>query len=168
MANDLPRQGKASKKKINWKLISGGIVIAAGLIYLLISSTLNNVQYFLTIDEVLADQTAYLDKQVRISGAVIGDSIQVSSDNQQVAFTVANISSDHKEIAEKGGMALALEEAVSNPNTSRLQIVYHGAKPDLLKDQSQAIVTGRLTSAAVFEADELLLKCPSKYESASQ
>jgi cytochrome c-type biogenesis protein CcmE len=35
--------------------------------------------------------------------------------------------------------------------------------PDLLKDEAQAIVTGKLGADGVFVADELLLKCPSKY-----
>jgi cytochrome c-type biogenesis protein CcmE len=44
--------------------------------------------------------------------------------------------------------------------------VYAGAMPDLLKDEAQAIMTGQLDSAGVFHADELLLKCPTKYQEA--
>jgi cytochrome c-type biogenesis protein CcmE len=39
-------------------------------------------------------------------------------------------------------------------------------KPDLLKHEAQAIVSGSLDANGVFQAKELLLKCPSKYESA--
>jgi cytochrome c-type biogenesis protein CcmE len=38
----------------------------------------------------------------------------------------------------------------------------------MLKDKTQAIMTGRLISDQVFEAEELLLKCPSKYENAGK
>ena len=36
--------------------------------------------------------------------------------------------------------------------------------PDLLQHEAQAIMTGRLGDDGVFYADELLLKCPSRYE----
>ena len=149
-------------------MIIGILVIAASMIYLLISSTLNNVQYFITIDELRANRETYSDKQVRISGAVIGDSIELSDDGKVVSFVIANISADHEEIAASGGMAKALEVAVNDPDATRLQVQYEGAKPDLLKDQSQAILTGNLSDTDIFQADEILLKCPTKYESSDQ
>jgi cytochrome c-type biogenesis protein CcmE len=36
----------------------------------------------------------------------------------------------------------------------------------MLKDEAQAILTGTLNPEGVFVAEELLLKCPSKYEEA--
>jgi len=36
----------------------------------------------------------------------------------------------------------------------------------LLKDEAQAIMTGHLGEDGIFYADELLLKCPTKYEEA--
>jgi cytochrome c-type biogenesis protein CcmE len=36
----------------------------------------------------------------------------------------------------------------------------------MLRDEAQAILTGRLNDAGEFIAEELLLKCPSKYEEA--
>ena len=36
--------------------------------------------------------------------------------------------------------------------------------PDLLRDEAQAIMTGQFSSDGVFHAEELLLKCPTKYE----
>ena len=47
-----------------------------------------------------------------------------------------------------------------------MQVVYVGVKPDLLRDEAQAIMTGQLGEDGVFHADELLLKCPTKYEEA--
>jgi len=41
-----------------------------------------------------------------------------------------------------------------------------GVKPDLLKNEAQAIMSGRINENGVFEATELLLKCPSRYEEA--
>jgi cytochrome c-type biogenesis protein CcmE len=47
-----------------------------------------------------------------------------------------------------------------------MQAIYVGPKPDLLRDEAQAIMTGHLGEDGVFYADELLLKCPTKYEEA--
>jgi cytochrome c-type biogenesis protein CcmE len=60
-----------------------------------------------------------------------------------------------------------LEDAVADPTRTRLQVVVEGqAKPDLLRNEAQAIMTGRIGEDGVFHATELLLKCPTKYEEA--
>jgi cytochrome c-type biogenesis protein CcmE len=51
-----------------------------------------------------------------------------------------------------------------DPNANRVDVVYIGPMPDLLRHEAQAIVTGRLGEDGVFNADELLLKCPTRYE----
>jgi cytochrome c-type biogenesis protein CcmE len=35
-----------------------------------------------------------------------------------------------------------------------------------MKDEAQAIMTGKLGADGVFQANELLLKCPTKYQEA--
>jgi cytochrome c-type biogenesis protein CcmE len=45
-----------------------------------------------------------------------------------------------------------------------LRIVYKGPKPDLLQEHAQAIVEGHLGADGKFYADNLLLKCPTRYE----
>jgi len=45
-------------------------------------------------------------------------------------------------------------------------VEYHGVMPDLLRNEAQAIMTGRMNENGVFVAQELLLKCPTKYEEA--
>jgi cytochrome c-type biogenesis protein CcmE len=35
-----------------------------------------------------------------------------------------------------------------------------------MRDEAQAIITGHLGTDGVFHADELLLKCPTKYQEA--
>jgi cytochrome c-type biogenesis protein CcmE len=59
-----------------------------------------------------------------------------------------------------------LHAAVNDPTQPRLKVVYNGVKPDLLKNEAQAIMTGKLGADGVFYAQELLLKCPTKYEEA--
>ena len=55
---------------------------------------------------------------------------------------------------------------MTDPTRARMTVVYTGAMPDLLRDEAQAIMTGHLGEDGIFYADELLLKCPTKYEEA--
>lgn len=154
------------KKKPNHKFIIGGVVIAAALMYLLISSTISGSQYFMTVEELQTQKAEYVGKNVRMSGSVLGDTIQYEPKTLSLTFEVAQIPGDHKLIQQMGGMSKVLEDAAADPNAPRMTIHYTGAKPDLLQPAAQAIVSGSLDANGVFQATELLLKCPSKYESA--
>ncbi|PJF33581.1 MAG: hypothetical protein CUN49_18250, partial [Candidatus Thermofonsia Clade 1 bacterium] len=104
---------------------------------------------------------------MRISGAVIGKTIQFDPETQTISFTVAHVTDKMDELREIGGLARALHLAVNDPNANRLPVIVRNQPiPDLLQDEAQAIMTGKLGTDGVFYADELQLKCPSKYESA--
>jgi cytochrome c-type biogenesis protein CcmE len=148
------------------KFIAGGLLILAAVAYLIISSTRANAQYFLTVDELLARGQSAVGKNMRISGAVIGNSIQYDSKTLDLKFTVAHIPGDNKLIKEQGGLTTALHAAVTDPTRARLTIIYNGERPDLLKDEAQAIVVGQLGTDGIFHATDLQLKCPTKYEEA--
>jgi cytochrome c-type biogenesis protein CcmE len=149
------------------KFVVGGLLILAAVIYLIVSSSQANAQYFLTVDELMAKKSEYQGRDIRISGAVIGDSIQYDPNTLRLDFTVAHVPGDNKEIEAQGGLAEVLKTAVADPNRSHLKVVVEGqAKPDLLRNEAQAIMTGQLGEDGVFYASELLLKCPTKYEEA--
>ena len=48
--------------------------------------------------------------------------------------------------------------------TSSLVIEYNGIIPDLFKAEVDVVVEGQLDEAGVFQADTLMTKCASKYE----
>ena len=148
------------------KFVIGGTLILAAVIYLIVSSTQANAEYFMTIDELKAQSQSVVGKNMRISGAVVGDTIQYDPHTLTLSFEVANVTADNNEVEAQGGLAAVLHAAVIDPNRSRIKIVYTGPKPDLLKNEAQAIMTGQLGMDGVFHADELLLKCPSKYQEA--
>lgn len=148
------------------KFLIGGLLIIAAVVYLVISSTKASAQYFMTIAEVNAKGASVANRELRLSGAVLGDTIQYDSDNLRLTFTIADIPADNAQIDAQGGLAAVLHAAAIDPTREKLQIVYDGVKPDLLKNEAQAIVTGTLGSDGVFYAKELLLKCPTKYEEA--
>ena len=157
-----PSQTKNSRMKF----ILGGLLIVSAVIYLIVSSTRASAQYFLTVNEVLDKGNDMQDRDLRISGAVIGDTIQYDLETLTITFQVAHIPGDNDEINAQGGLAEVLNKAVTDPASKRIEVVYVGPKPDLLQNEAQAIMTGRLGEDGVFYADELLLKCPTKYEDA--
>jgi len=126
-----------------WKFILGGLLIITAIAYLIISSTRSSVQYFLTISEIEESGKELIGQDVRISGAVLGDTIQYNPDKLILHFTVVHIPGDMREVEKLGGIATVLHNATVNPNLPRLQVVYHGVKPDLLKNEAQAIMTGK-------------------------
>src|SRR5512142_318954 len=148
------------------KFIVGGLLILAAVVYLIVTATQANAQYFMTINELKAKGTADVDKNLRVSGAVVGDTIQYDPNTLTLTFEVANVPGDNKQIDAQGGLAKVLHEAVVDPNSARMKVVYNGPKPDLLKDEAQAIMTGHMDPDGTFHADELLLKCPTKYQEA--
>src|SRR5690349_14489290 len=86
----IPRASKSSAERLKF-LIGGGLILAA-VLYLLITGTLSGAQYFITVDDLLA-KPEYVGQTVRITGAVIGDTIQYDDKNLLITFTVANIAS---------------------------------------------------------------------------
>lgn len=152
--------------RVKWKFIAGGLLILAAVVYLIVSSTQANAQYYLTIDELSQKTKEMANRELRVSGAVIGDSIQYDPNTLDLSFVVVHIPADTKEIDQMGGLANVLHEATLNKNANRLKVVYNGPRPDLLKHEAQAIMTGKLDENGVFHAEELLLKCPTRYEEA--
>jgi cytochrome c-type biogenesis protein CcmE len=151
--------------KIN-KFVIGGFLILGAVVFLIWSSTAATSEYFLTIDELNAKGPEVVDRNLRVSGAVIGDTIQYDAQTLTLTFEVAHVPGDQAMVNDEGGLAKALHQAVIDPTRSRMKIVYVGPMPDLLRHEAQAIVTGKLGEDGLFHADELLLKCPTKYEEA--
>lgn len=148
------------------KFVIGGILILGAVVFLIWNASTSSSEYFLTIDELNAKGASIVNKNLRVSGAVIGDTIQYDPQTLTLTFEVAHVPGDNAVIETEGGLANALHLAVTDPARARMKIVYVGPKPDLLRNEAQAIVTGHLGSDGIFYADELLLKCPTKYQQA--
>jgi cytochrome c-type biogenesis protein CcmE len=160
-----PRNNRPPGSSGRTKFLIGGLLILAAVGYLIISSTQAAAQYFLTVEELAAKASSIGSRNVKVSGAVVGETIAYDPQSLTLSFTIANVPGDIKEIEASGGLAAALEAAVQNPSAARMPVVYIGPKPDLMRDQAQAILTGHLGGDGIFYADEVLLKCPTRYES---
>jgi len=148
------------------KFLVGGLMILAAVVYLIFSATTASAERFMTVDEMFAETPEIVGDSLRITGAVVGDTIQYDADTLTLTFEVAHAPADFQEIEDQGGLAEVLHQAVIDPNRARLKVVYIGVKPDLLRSEAQAIMAGTLDENGVFHATELLLKCPTRYEEA--
>jgi cytochrome c-type biogenesis protein CcmE len=150
------RQRSQSNNRL--KFMIGGLLILASVAYLIVSGTIVGGRYFITVDELL-NNPDYSGQTVRVSGAVLGESIAYDPETQTIEFTISHIPEDFDDLAQ------ALHESVEDPNAARIPVVVlNEVKPDLLQHEAQAILSGSLANDGVFYATELLLKCPSRYE----
>ena len=123
-------------RRISRRFVIGGLIVAAAVVYLMVTAARGATAYYLTVSE-LGNQDS-MGRQVRVIGNVVGDSVSWSPQD------------------------LVLEFAISDPSGT-VQVVYHGARPDMLLDSAEVVVEGRYEEGAL-QAKTLLLKCPSKYE----
>ncbi len=126
-----------TRRKVPGKFIVGGAMIVLAVGYLIFSSIGGSAAYYLTVEEVKAKGPSGRD--VRVTGIVLGDTIEWDAQEWILEFKIAD-------------------------DSGTLAVIYHGARPDMLRDGAEAIVEGKYTENDSFEANNLLLKCPSKYE----
>ena len=158
--------GSQAAKSNRLKYFIGGGLFLIALIFMIISATRATAEFFMTVRELKETKEDLTGQNLRVSGAVIGDSITYDSASNELQFVIAHIPGKDNEIRAAGGLSIVLHQAVVDPDSPRLTVVYQGAPPDMLRDEAQAILTGTLDSEGLFLAEELLLKCPSKYEEA--
>ena len=119
--------------------IGGGILLAA-VIYLLYLSFGSSVSYYVTVSEFYDRETELQDINVRVAGKVADSPIEWDAEGLNLRFTIT-----------EGG--------------KKMPVIYHGAQPSGFKAGSSILVEGKYDSDGVFRASQLILKCPSKYES---
>ncbi len=142
------------------KFLIGGVLLLGIVLYLVMSGTLLGARYFITIDETISDPQ-YAGQTVRVTGVVLGQTIKIDAESQEtiITFTVSSFPADHPNLAE------ALYIGANDPNATHMQVRVVGQpKPELLRHEAQAIMTGKLNANGIFIADELQFKCPSRFE----
>ncbi|MEM7342700.1 MAG: cytochrome c maturation protein CcmE [Chloroflexota bacterium] len=121
------------------KFVVGGVVIALAIVYLIFTGVQSTASYFLTIDELYEKGEAMENRTVRVAGLVDAETIDFNNRD------------------------LTLKFDVTSDTGERLAVVFNGPKPDQMREGADAILEGHY-NGDTFEADSLLLKCPSRYE----
>lgn len=164
---ELAEQLKSNASTQRWMYMGAGVVLIGIVFFLVLKGTIFGSSYFKTVED-LTNDPSYIDKKVKVSGAVVqnADGVnEVRFEDNIYYFSIAHIPSDNDEIRDAGGLGDVLAAAVANPDLPQLQVVFDGEIPDLMYNDhpTQAIVTGRLDENGVFHATSVQTKCPTKY-----
>lgn len=127
------------KRRLPISFMLGGLAILGAVIYLVIANTQANAVYYMTVSE-LKSCTTCATQSVRVAGVV--QNPVVSNNAQQMNFTIAD-------------------------GKQTLQVVYSGVVPDIFRPGITVVVEGLYTGHGPFQAQTLLAKCPSKFQSAT-
>jgi cytochrome c-type biogenesis protein CcmE len=114
-------------------------VIALTVSYLVYGGVKDTMVYYLTVEELKAQVPTVYDTRVRVSGIVVPGTI-IKDANNAIEFQITD-------------------------GTQNVNVTYEGIIPDIFADDVEAVVEGVYAKNDVFEADTLLAKCPTKYES---
>jgi len=138
-------------KKNRTKFIVGGALMAAAIIFLVVNAISGNTQLYVTVDEYYSRQAAIAGRDLRISGWVIGDSIQYTQIDDAMSRLEFDITDD-----------------LADPTRQKIRVVVMNEPiPDLLQHEAQALVEGHVENGEfIANPNGLLLKCPTRYEEA--
>jgi cytochrome c-type biogenesis protein CcmE len=129
--------------------IALGALVIAGLLGWYAATNFDRIgtfQYYQTLHEFKA--AGEVGRPVRVHGYVAPGSIERDLEQRRVRFAVVN------DPPHAGGV-----------QTDTLPVLYATLEtPDMFKDGAEVVVEGRLADDAVFVADNVLAKCPSKFE----
>ena len=114
-------------------------MIVSLISWLVFAGVKDSMVYYITVDELLEDVPDIYGQKVRVSGAVVHGSIKNELDDS-LRFTIAD-------------------------GKGEIHVEYDGIIPDIFTDGVEAVVEGKFSASNVFQADLLLAKCPTKYES---
>ena len=129
------------KRRLPISFVLGGLAILGALIYLVIANTQANAVYYMTVSE-LKSCASCAAQSVRVAGVVQDRSIVNDNAHQQIRFTI-------------------------NDGKQSLQVVYSGVVPDIFRPGITVVVEGLYTGRGPFQAQTLLAKCPSRFQSAT-
>nr|WP_290667238.1 cytochrome c maturation protein CcmE [Ardenticatena sp.] len=142
LVREEPYIGPIPKRK--FKFVVGGMVILLAMVFLIYQGVRAGGAYYITLEELRARGDAVVGDMVRVEAPVDKESVEYDTRNIVLRFDMVD---------EQG---------------NRLPVVYHDVMPDLFMKSTSVIVEGRLNENGVFEASNILVKCPSKYEEAAE
>jgi cytochrome c-type biogenesis protein CcmE len=122
----------------NWPVVLA-IVFAAALIGYVVMDGMESQTYFYEVDQAVAQGEDLVGQTVRIKGDVEPGSV----------------------VGEDGVLGRSFRIAHKGKS---LDVRYEKALPDTFKDGVEVVVQGEVDDNYVLQADEVMVKCPSRYE----
>ena len=125
------------------RLIIGGMLFVGALVYFAFLAFQGSTVYYLTVDELQDRGSIAYGEQSRVSGKLVPGSFERSAQGTLASF----------DLVDEGGEHV-------------LYTRFDGMVPDLFfNEHSEIIAEGRYSSEGVFHAEQIIVKCPSKYAS---
>ena len=121
------------------RYLVGVIILVLVVGYLFYLSFGSSVSYYVTVSEFFAKGTELYDTNIRIAGKIADNSIDWDAQDLKLRFAIT-----------EGG--------------KNMPVMYHGAQPSGFQAGSDILVEGKYSSDGIFQASQLIMKCPSKYE----
>lgn len=151
-------EGSGSRSRLRLAIL--GVVIALAVGYMIYAAFPGNALYFLTVSEFMGGEEYQDGRVLRVSGKLVPGSFQREAGGTLARFRLV----DQPAGAPEG--ALIDAAAVVATGSPILQASYVGVMPDLFfNPHSEIILEGSYGADDVFLTDNILVKCPSKYQS---
>jgi cytochrome c-type biogenesis protein CcmE len=138
-----PVKSSARARGISWKFLIGAVVLLGVIVFVMYSSFQSNTVYYYTLSELNTQRAQLAGQTIRVNGALDKASIQNDQKNLVLEFNIT-----------EGNLVLP--------------VVYHGVAPDTLGTGESVVAEGKLDGNGIFQANSILVKCPSKYEESAQ
>ena len=140
----IPAQLAEEKKTaFKTKYIVGGLLLLCFVGYLgvqMVQATRTTGAYYMTVAELYNEIPAIYGERVRVNGDVVAGTEDWNANEITLRFSI------------------------NDESGKDLPIVFYGPRPDNFQRAASAIVEGEMLPDGTFQAETLLLKCPSRYE----
>ena len=144
-AADIQEGGSSVFRSNRTRFIIVATVVVLALGFMIWAAFGENTRYFLTVSEFNSRSEIHDGQMVRVSGKLVEGTF-----NRPDKSTVSQFQLTDKEGVSSG--------------TALLRASYEGVLPDLFfNPHSEIILEGSYSGDGVFQANEILVKCPSKY-----
>jgi len=127
------------KTKTIVKALVGIIVIGGGVGYFMYHAMQSSWAYYYSVDEFSANSSEVKNHSLRIAGRVKQGSVARDLQKMDLTFTLAG-------------------------SKSEVPVHYKGSVPDNFAEDREVVVQGRLDTTGVFQANQLMTRCESKYK----
>jgi cytochrome c-type biogenesis protein CcmE len=127
-------------KKPKFGLIVAAVVVLGVFVYLLAGGIGNNLVFFLTPGELLAEGSKAHNQPIRLGGLVAPNSVKWNAEELDLRFTMQD---------ETG---------------KQVEVHATTAPPQMFREGIGVVVEGRMTPSGVFESTNLMVKHSNEYK----
>ena len=130
------------------KITLTAVVLASAFGFMMWTTLRDGAEYFKHVDEVVAQRSQLEGKKLQMHGYVIPGSIASKPNTLQYYFRVQN------------------NPIRSGEPGQAMNVSFTGVPPDTFKGEAEVVLHGKLSPDGSFSTDQVIAKCPSKYEAA--